>query len=192
MFYTVLRVIIRGILLIWRRWRVIGVENLPKDGGVVVVCNHTSNLDPIVVGCALSRKIHFMAKSELFRVPVLNIIVNLLGAFPVNREKSDRNAIRKALDFLQSGQMIGIFPEGTRSKTGELQKPHIGAAMLAVKGNVPIVPMALKGTRGLFTKITVEVGEPIYLPEIWHNRPSKEELENLSEQVMQKIAGLLK
>lgn len=192
MFYTVLRVIIRGILLIWRRWQVIGVENLPKDGGVVVVCNHTSNLDPIVVGCALTRKIHFMAKSELFRVPVLKIIVKLLGAFPVNREKSDRNAIRKALDFLQSGQVIGIFPEGTRSKTGELQKPHIGAAMLAVKGNVPIVPMALRGTRGLFKKITVEVGEPIYLPEVWQNRPSKEDLENLSEQVMQKIAGLLK
>lgn len=192
MFYTVLRVIIRGILLIWRRWQVRGLENLPQQGGVVVVCNHVSNLDPLVVGCALTRKVHFMAKSELFEIPLLRIIVRLLGAFPVNREKSDRNAIRRALEYLQSGEMIGIFPEGTRSKTGELQKAHIGAAMLAVKGNVPILPMAIKGTKGFFTKIKVEFGHPVYLPEIWEGRPSKENLENLSEQVMQEIAILLK
>ncbi|MCL5779868.1 1-acyl-sn-glycerol-3-phosphate acyltransferase [Desulforamulus profundi] len=191
MFYTVLRVIIRGILLVWRRWEVIGLEHLPAKGGLVVVSNHVSNLDPVVVGCALTRRIHFMAKVELFKIPVLATIITLLGAFPVNREKSDRHAIRKALELLQTGNVVGVFPEGTRSKTGELQKPHIGAAMLAVKANVPILPMALKGTRGSLDKITVVIGEPVYLPELWRGRPGKEELEALSEQVMGKISGLL-
>ncbi len=191
MFYTVLRVIIRGILLVWRRWEVIGLEHLPAKGGLVVVSNHVSNLDPVVVGCALTRRIHFMAKVELFKIPVLATIITLLEAFPVNREKSDRHAIRKALELLQTGNVVGVFPEGTRSKTGELQKPHIGAAMLAVKANVPILPMALKGTRGSLDKITVVIGEPVYLPELWRGRPGKEELEALSEQVMGKISGLL-
>lgn len=192
MFYTVLRVIIRGILLIWRRWQIIGLEHLPAKGGVVVVSNHISNLDPVVVGCALTRRIHFMAKVELFKIPVLSFIINLLGAFPVKREKSDRNAIRKALELLQSGSMVGVFPEGTRSKTGELQKAHIGAAMLAVKADVPILPIALKGTKGWFRKITVVIGEPVYLPELWRGRPGKEELEALSEQVMGKISNMMK
>ncbi|SHK48015.1 lysophospholipid acyltransferase family protein [Desulforamulus aeronauticus] len=192
MFYTVIRAIIRCLLPIWRRWEVIGIDRLPNTGGVVVVSNHTSNLDPVVVGCALTRRIHFMAKQELFQNPILAYIIRLLGAFPVNREKSDRNAIRKALELLQEGQMIGIFPEGTRSKSGELQKPQIGAAMLATKANAPILPMALKGTRGLFGKVTVLVGEPIYLPELWSSRPGKEELEVLSKRVMEEIAELMK
>ncbi len=192
MFYTVIRAIIRCLLPIWRRWQVIGIDRLPDTGGVVVVSNHTSNLDPVVVGCALTRRIHFMAKQELFQNPILAYIIRLLGAFPVNREKSDRNAIRKALELLQEGQMIGIFPEGTRSKSGELQRPQIGAAMLAIKANAPILPMALKGTRGLFGQVTVVVGEPIYLPELWGSRPGKEELEALSLQVMKEIAELMK
>ncbi|SHF03624.1 lysophospholipid acyltransferase family protein [Desulforamulus putei] len=192
MLYTVLRVIIRGMLLVWRRWQVIGLEHLPASGGVVVVANHVSNLDPVVLGCALTRRIHFMAKAQLFKVPVLATIITMLGAFPVNREKSDRHAIRKALELLQSGNMVGVFPEGTRSKTGELQKPHIGAAMLAVKADVPILPVALKGTRGMFDKITVIIGEPVYMPELWRGRPGKEELEALSQQVMDQIANLMK
>ncbi|MCL5289914.1 MAG: lysophospholipid acyltransferase family protein [Bacillota bacterium] len=192
MFYTVLRVIIRGILLIWRRWQIIGLEHLPAKGGVVVVSNHISNLDPVVVGCALTRPVHFMAKVELFKIPVLSFIIKILGAFPVNREKSDRNAIRKALEILQRGSMVGVFPEGTRSKTGQLQKAHIGAAMLAVKADVPILPVALKGTKGWFKKITVVIGEPVYLPELWRGRPGKEELEALSQQVMGKISNMMK
>lgn len=192
LFYSFLRVIIRAILLVWRRWTVVGVNNLPASGGLVVVCNHISNLDPVVLGCALTRPVHFMAKAELFKVPVLSSIIKLLGAFPVNRGKSDRNAIRKALEYLQSGEIIGIFPEGTRSKTGELQKAQIGAAMLAVKADVPMLPVAVKGTRGMFSKITVIIGEPVYMPELWHNRPGKEELENISDQVMKSIANLIK
>ncbi|MEG6521077.1 lysophospholipid acyltransferase family protein [Desulfotomaculum sp. 1211_IL3151] len=191
MFYWTLRFIIRNILLLWRRWEIVGLENLPVNGGLLIVSNHASNLDPLVVGCAITRKVHFMAKVELFKVPLLKTIITLLGAFPINREKSDRNAIRKALEILRSGQVVGIFPEGTRSKTGALQKAHIGAAMLAVKGDVPILPIALIGTRGFFNKITVKIGKPVYLPEIWAGRPGKAELEALSDTVMGKIEQLI-
>ncbi|GAB6156995.1 lysophospholipid acyltransferase family protein [Desulfotomaculum varum] len=192
MLYTVLRVIIRWLLLLWRRWRVNGTEHIPASGGVVVVANHVSNLDPVVLGCALTRRINFMAKAQLFKVPVLSALITMLGAFPVNREKSDRHAIRRALELLQGGHVVGIFPEGTRSKTGDLQKPHIGAAMLAVKADVPILPVSLQGTRGLFKKITVNIGKPIYLPELWRGKPGKEELEELSQQLMNEIKNLMK
>ncbi|AEG61164.1 lysophospholipid acyltransferase family protein [Desulforamulus ruminis] len=191
MIYSFLWRVIRLILLIWRRWQVIGVEHLPQRGGVVVVSNHVSNLDPVVVGCALTRPIHFMAKIELFKISIIGWFLRQLKSFPIHRDKSDRQAIRTALELLQSGEVLGIFPEGTRSKSGELQKPHIGAALLAVKADVPILPIALKGTKGFFTKIVVLVGEPIYLPEVWHNRPGKEELEKLSEQAMGQVAALL-
>ncbi|GAB6182195.1 lysophospholipid acyltransferase family protein [Desulfotomaculum defluvii] len=191
MFYILLRFIIRHILLFWRRWKIVGLENLPVDGGVLVVSNHVSNLDPVVVGCALTRRIHFMAKIELFRIPILNTIITLLGAFPIDREKSDRNAIRKALEHLKNGNVVGIFPEGTRSKTGELQKAHVGAAMLAVKGDVPILPVALIGTRGFFNKVIVKIGKPVYMPELWQSRPNKEKLELLSSKVMKEIEQLI-
>ncbi|ABO49687.1 1-acyl-sn-glycerol-3-phosphate acyltransferase [Desulforamulus reducens MI-1] len=191
MLYTTLRFIIRYILLIWRRWKIVGRDNLPVSGGVLVVSNHVSNLDPLVVGCALTRRIHFMAKVELFKIPILASLIRMLGAFPVNRERSDRKAIRMALEYLQNGEVVGIFPEGTRSKTGELQKAQIGAAMLAVKSNTPILPVALIGTRGIFNKVVVKIGEPLYIPELWRSRASKEQLEALSEQVMKEIERLI-
>ncbi|MDO7786486.1 lysophospholipid acyltransferase family protein [Desulforamulus aquiferis] len=192
MFYSFLRVVIRFALLIWRRPRVIGEENIPATGGLVVVANHVSNLDPIVMGCAINRQVHFMAKVELFKNVLLAAFLRTVGTFPVNREKSDRNAIRMALELLQAGRVVGIFPEGTRSKTGELLKPHIGAAMLAVKADVPILPMAIIGTEGLFKKIIVVIGEPVYFPELWHSRPGREELEELSMQVMGSIETAIK
>lgn len=192
MLYWFLRTVIRFILLFWRRWRVIGLENLPAQGGVVVVANHVSNLDPVVVGCALNRQVHFMAKIELFRNALLGMLIRQLGAFPVNREKSDRQAIRTALELLHAGRVVGIFPEGTRSKTGEIQKPHLGAALLAFKADAPLLPVAVKGTRGFFSRVTVVVGKPIYIPDLWHSKPGKGELEQISDQVMGTIAALAK
>lgn len=190
MFYSFLRVVGTLVLIVWRRWKVIGTENIPETGGVVVVSNHASNLDPVILGCALTRQVHFMAKVELFKFRLMAVFLRCMGSFPVNREKSDRNAIRTALELLQAGKIIGIFPEGTRNKSGELIKPHIGAAMLAIKADVPILPVAISGNEGLFNKIIVNIGEPVYLPELWRSRPGKEELEDLIGQVMGNIADL--
>jgi 1-acyl-sn-glycerol-3-phosphate acyltransferase len=133
-----------------------------------------------------------MAKAELFRIPVLRKIIVALGAFPVRRETLDREAIRLALEHLSGGRVVGIFPEGTRSKSGELLKPQYGAALMALKGGVPILPVALVGTRGVWGKVRVRIGKPLYFPEYAGKRPTKEALEDISNRVMGEIGALLR
>ncbi len=191
MFYSVARILCRVFLLILRRWEIIGLENFPQNGGVIAAANHVSYWDPVVVGCSLNRPVHFMAKAELFKVPVLGPIITAFNAFPVQRGKSDRNAIRKAVEILNAGKVLGVFPEGTRSSSGELLKPHLGAAMLAYKTGVPIMPIAVIGSRGFFGKITVKIGKPIPLPEPKGSRPGRQDLEEYSNQVMAAISQLI-
>jgi len=189
MFYRLTRFICR-IILVLRRWEVRGASNLPMEGGLVLVANHVSYWDPVVVGCAINRRIHFMAKSELFDIPILSTIIRALGTFPVRRDKSDRTAIRTAIKLLEEGNVVGVFPEGTRSHSGELLKPHLGAAMLALKAGVPMLPVAVSGTRGFWDKITVNIGKPqLYKADA---KTSRAVLENVSDSVMAQIAVLLK
>jgi 1-acyl-sn-glycerol-3-phosphate acyltransferase len=191
MFYSLARVIMRTVLLILRRWQVVGLKNLPCQGGLIIVSNHSSYWDPVAVGCALNRPIHYMAKSELFKNPLFEALIRGLNAFPVERGKSDRNAIRHAVNLLTTGQIIGVFPEGTRSTSGELQKAHLGAAMLAFKANVPIVPVAIIGAKGL-SEMQVVIGSPIPLPQYSGSRPNREQLESYSVQVMSRVSQLLR
>ncbi|MDA8096216.1 MAG: lysophospholipid acyltransferase family protein [Clostridia bacterium] len=191
MFYSFARLLCRIFLLTVRRWKVYGLDNLPAAGGIVVAANHTSYLDPIAVGCAMRRRVSFMGKAELFRIPVLKSIVVGLGTFPVRRGGVDREAIRTALRYLAEGKAIGIFPEGTRSKDGKIHKPQQGAALLALKADVPIVPVALKGTCGAFRKVKVAFGEPLSFPEYRGVRPSREVLEAISDRIMVEIDSMM-
>lgn len=189
MFYSFARFICRVILVCLRRWEVRGLSNIPAQGGLVLVANHVSYWDPVVVGCALNRRISFMAKAELFTIPLLGQFIRAVGTFPVRRNQSDRTAIRTAIKLLTEGHIVGIFPEGTRSHTGELLKPHQGAAMLALKAGVPFLPVALKGTRGVFGKVIINIGKPFLYPA--GAKVSRSDLENASSQVMARIAQLL-
>jgi len=189
MFYRFARLICRIVLALLRRWEVLGAENLPVAGGVVLVANHVSYWDPVVVGCAFDRQVHFMAKAELFKIPLLGAVIRALGAFPVRRDKSDRNAVRIAVRLLKEGKVVGVFPEGARSQTGELMRPHLGAAMLAFKAGAPMLPVAVAGTKGILGKVKVHVGRPILTTEC--GRASKADLENASDWMMARIAALL-
>jgi len=193
-FYPVARAICRIVLMLLRRWEIYGIENMPEKGPVVVVANHTSYWDPVVVGCAFNRKIYFMAKGELFRIPLLGSLITWLGAFPVYRDRVDSTAIRTALTHLKAGRVVGLFPEGTRSHTNELLEPHIGATMIASRVGASIVPVALDGTRGVCSKVRVFIGKPVtYLQSgKVEKKPSKEELTDLSKQIMGKIADMLR
>lgn len=147
------RVVVRRIILTLLRivigMRLVHVERVPKQGAVLMVANHLHNADPVLISAAFPRPVHFMAKQEAFDVPVLPQILRMAGAFPVDRGKADRSAIRRALLVLEQGVAVGMFPEGTRSPTRSLQRAHSGAGMIAVTAGVPIIPIAITGTERL-------------------------------------------
>lgn len=146
-------------------WKILGLENMPTEGPVILAINHQSFWDPIVAGSSLPRKVFFMAKEELFEIPVLGKIYSKLGAFPVKRGQGDMNAIRQSLAILKEGRVLGLFPEGTRSKDGELQKALPGMVLLMEKSKAAVVPIKVFGTRNLLTKgwgnISVVIGKPM-------------------------------
>lgn len=189
MILSLLKAGARIVLFVLRRWEIRGVGNLPATGGVVLVANHVSYWDPVAIICAFKRKIFFMAKAELFKIPLVGYAVRSSGAFPVRRDVTDRNAVRTALRLLQAGEVVGLFPEGTRSQTGEILKPHLGAAMIALKAGTPVLPVAVSGTRGVFGKITVYVGNPIHFQPL--KKVTKADLESISDRIMDEIAHLL-
>lgn len=169
MFYSVLKILFRVLFKIFLRLEVKGAENIPQTGPLVIASNHLSLLDPPLIGVAATRKIHFMAKQELF-VPVLGSIYKELGAFPVKRGGADRAAIKHGIDLLLAGKVLAIFPEGTRSKTGALGKAEPGALMMAGKAKAAIIPTCIKGSdlkrQGrLWPKVCVSFGNPIYFPQ---------------------------
>lgn len=192
MIYAVVKVILRVLFTVVLRMRVEGTENIPKEGPLVIASNHLSLLDPPVIGTAATRKVHFMAKQELF-VPILGDIYKILGAFPVRRGGADRAAIKHGIEILQSSQVLAIFPEGTRSKTGKLGKAEPGALMMASKAMATIVPCCVIGTdfqrQGrIWPKVTVRFGKPMYFPA--DAVINKELLHNMTEDLMQRIAQL--
>jgi len=143
------RVVRRTLLTLLRiviGMRLVHVERVPRQGGVLMVANHLHNADPVLISAAFPRPVHFMAKKEAFHVPILPQILRMAGAFPVDRGKADRSAIRRALLVLEQGVAVGMFPEGTRSLTRSLQRAHAGAGMIAVTAGVPIMPIAITGT----------------------------------------------
>ncbi len=125
------------------RGRTTGNANVPVDGALVVVANHGSHLDPPLLGHALGRPVTFMAKAELFRVPVLGTLIRACGAYPVARGASDREAIRTATDRLEEGWATGVFLDGTRQCDGRVNRPQPGAALLAARAGVPLLPVAI-------------------------------------------------
>ena len=146
-------------------WDIQGLENMPDEGPVILAINHISLWDPLVAASSLPRKVSFMAKEELFSIPVLGKIFSKLGAFPVKRGRGDMNAIRQSLTILKEGGVLGLFPEGTRSKNGEIQKGLPGMILLMEKSKASVVPIKMFGTRHLLTKgwgnIVVVVGKPM-------------------------------
>ncbi len=188
-FYDFAHAFVGGLLRIVFRFRVIGAEKVPRDGGVIIAANHISNLDPPILGCALPRPVSYMAKKELFAIPVLKTVIAHLNAFPVDREAGGTAALRAALRMLKEGRAVGVFPEGGRNVTGTNDE-KAGAAFLAAASGAPVVPAAIVGTRRLrpFANVSVVFGDPIH---VVRNRQSKEDdLEKGAAEIMQRIRTL--
>ncbi|MGB5947407.1 lysophospholipid acyltransferase family protein [Paenisporosarcina sp.] len=145
------------------RFDIKGLEHFPETGGVLVCSNHIDALDPPVVGITAPRPVHFMAKEELFNMPILKPLLPKLNAFPVKRGLSDREALRRALALLKNGDVMGLFPEGTRSKDGKLGKGFSGAGFFALKGDADVVPCAIIGPYKPFKRLKVVYGKPIIM-----------------------------
>ncbi|MBI4491894.1 MAG: 1-acyl-sn-glycerol-3-phosphate acyltransferase [Chloroflexi bacterium] len=155
--------------------RVQGTEHVPASGPAIVASNHVSGLDPFALGCACPRWPQFLAKHELFRVPIFGYLLRQWGAIPIDRDAADIGSARAALQVLRAGEVLAIFPEGTRSLTGQLQEFHPGTVNLALKQRVPIVPAVVTGSDRVLPKgarlprrhpIRVIFGPPLRLWEI--------------------------
>lgn len=174
MLYYVARAICWLLIKIFWRMEIIGIENLPESGGLIIASNHVSYLDPAVLAASLNRKIYFITKKEVFKNTFVSFILKNLNAFSVDRENVDILAFKKAINILREEKVLGIFPEGTRSSNGELQELKLGAIKIAMKTGVPILPVGIIGTHKIYPrgikfpilfkhKIIVKYGAPQYL-----------------------------
>ena len=144
--YRIGRIVCRVFLALFGPAKAYNTENIPDEGPVCIMPNHISYLDPPLTGTFLKRKVYFMAKSELFKVPVLGPMITSFGAFPVKRGTADRRALARAMELMRAGEVVNIFPEGRRSKDGRIGEPNKGSFDLALKCNAKIVPALILGT----------------------------------------------
>jgi 1-acyl-sn-glycerol-3-phosphate acyltransferase len=180
-------------------YRTEGAERVPEKGPVILAANHLSILDPIAIGAGIKRPVSFLARADLFRLPVLSWLLPRLHAIPVERGTGDLSAIKGAIRALERGMAFGIFPEGTRSRSGRLQPFKTGVAAIAFRTGSPVVPVAVVGSekawpvgRKLFRlrrPIRVVYGDPIPVPR--KTKVSHQELESLTREIEARVRELL-
>ena len=198
MVYYILRFVITVVSSLALRRKVIGKKNIPQHSACIVVANHVNLVDSPLIGISLGRKVHFMAKEDLFHSRIIGWLADKFGAFPVAKGKLNRRAGRTAVELLANGQALIIYPEGQRSWDGKLGPAYSGAALLAVKSGVPIVPVGIIGTAQLKgkwwflrrPKITMNIGQPFTL-QACPEKPTKEMVNGMTRDIMLHIAAQL-
>jgi 1-acyl-sn-glycerol-3-phosphate acyltransferase len=179
--------------------KVDGVENMPKTGGVLIVANHASFLDPTTIGWAVQREIHYMARKTLFKPPIMNWLLPICNVLPIDRDGVESSStLRSIIALLKGGKPLLLFPEGARTADGNFQPAYPGAGFIAVKSGVPVLPVRIFGSYEAFprhkkwpkfTPMRVVIGEP-YRPTIPPGRKSKEAYNEAAQEMMAKIAAL--
>lgn len=184
--------------------RIEGLEHVPREGTFILVANHCSQADPPILGWAtghqIGRVVHFMAKEEMQRWPVIGWLADRSGVFFVRRGEGDRASQRTALEILANGEPIGIFPEGTRSRDGRMREARPGAALLAIRSGAPIIPVGIAGTHRMFpghskvphrTRVTFRIGRPFTLGHQPAGRLDRAALAAGTQRITDEIAALL-
>ncbi len=190
MLYSIVKTIAKIILTLFYRFKVYGIENIPLDGRLIICSNHASNWDPIFISIVFPRQISWMGKKELFKNKILASFLSGLTVFPVDRDGSDVGAIKNALKVLKAEDTLGLFPEGTRVKSMDLNNAKSGVALLGYKSKSPILPLYIESNYKIFSKVNFYIGQPIDLSEMIDGRPSTDDYLNLSKDILRKIYDL--
>lgn len=199
MFYWLNQHLALLVLKLLGRMKVIGAENVPRDSGVILAANHSSYADPPMMGAATPRPIWFMAKIELLQTPILGAWISRLHAFPVRRGTADRQALRTTHDLLTRGEAVLIFFEGGRSPDGCLLPPTLGTGMIALRAQVPVVPVAIVNADKLmpregglhFARVKVVYGAPISFAHLYGKHGDRAALQEVGDVIASKVAELM-
>ena len=194
MLYQFFRVIVHIFSTFYFRLEATGLEHIPREGGCLIVANHASFLDPLIVCAYVPRVIHYLTYAYFYYHPAIHWACKRVHCIPIKREGNDVSALKNALRLLRDGEMVGIFPEGARSKDGALMQGEPGVALMALKAGVPIVPVGISGAfqalpKGAIfpkpVKIRLTVGQPFRLEE--HVRPEKKMTEETQRRAVNVI-----
>jgi 1-acyl-sn-glycerol-3-phosphate acyltransferase len=198
--YNVARRLLKAGLLVWNRFTARGAENVPATGGCIIVSNHASFLDPPIISAGVRhRQVRFMARDTLFEGRFMSWFMPAVGVIPLDRTRGDIGALRKAIQLLKGGTVIGLFPEGTRSPDGNLQAPKGGIGFLIAKAGVPVVPAYISGSFRAYprgarfihpAKVSIVLGSPIPPAELAALAAEENGYEKIAQLVMTKIAAL--
>ncbi|BCJ85363.1 lysophospholipid acyltransferase family protein [Effusibacillus dendaii] len=191
MFYIFARAVLRIFYRIFYPLQLRGSEHVPNEGPVLLCSNHISLLDPPAIGIYLKRKVSFFAKEELFKVPLLGAAIRRLGAIPVKRGAADRKALSATLQVLEKGGVVGIFPEGTRAKSGQVEAGKKGAAFFALRSQATVIPVGIRGPYKLFRKTTITYGPPIELSSYRNGKSAAAVTDEISDLIMEHIRRLV-
>lgn len=173
---------------VFYKYEVIGAENIPDEGNIIIAANHKSNLDPIFVASAIkNRTVASIGKSELFENKILATILNKLNVIPIDRDNPGISTIKTILKKLKEGYVVGIFPEGTRIKGNGFGEAKAGLALFAVKGKANVVPISIISNYKLFNKVTIYIDKPISFEKYYKQKLSTEDYERLSSDVLEVI-----
>ncbi|CAH2213720.1 lysophospholipid acyltransferase family protein [Tepidibacter aestuarii] len=190
--YEICKGIFIPIISIFYKVEVIGKEHVPMDEPLIFASNHKNNLDPMLIGSLMPRKVSYMAKKELFKIKIVGYFLKNINVFPVDRSKTDISTIKTALKILKSNGALGIFPEGTRMKQEGLGKAKAGTSMLAIRGKAKVCPVSIIATYKLFSKITIYIDEPISFDSYYGQKLNSKDYEGLSQQVLDIIGENIK
>ena len=200
-FYMFSRFLLYLLSLLWFRLSIKGKENLPGFGKYIFASNHVSNLDPILCGLANPWPLNYLAKKELFEIPVIGKLITTYYGVPIDRKRGDLKAIKKALEILNSNKPLLIFPEGTRNEKGEIGEAKRGIGFIVEKTNAPVVPCYIDGSYRAFrkkskfiypVKIRMLIGKPIYFDDLINNNAlSRDERQyEISKRIIEEIKNL--
>lgn len=190
MFYNIIKFLASIIFRIIYRIDVTGLENMPKDGKLIVCGNHINNLDPVIISIIFPRTIHWMGKKELFKYRWFGFILEKLNVFPVDRKGTDIKSVKKSLRVLKEEKVLGIFPEGTKVKAYDDNNAKPGVALMSIKSQTNILPIKIESNYKFFNKVHIKIGDLIDVSEYKGQKLNNDDYTLISQKILKSIYEL--